>query len=100
MFYNAFELKMMEINFKRLNCSLLADRTCYFEIDLTDDLRSWLKQFNIEINEDEPKIHCSFYQDGTIGHVFYSLRYFTKFIFERSDISEMISCVKYTYLFY
>ena len=68
MFYNHFELK---INFKRLNCSLLADRTCYFETDITDDLRSWLKQFNIEINEDEPKIHCYLYQDGTIGHVLY-----------------------------
>ena len=73
MFYNDFELKMMEFNFKLnpLNYALLADRTWYFETDITDDLRSWLKQFNIEINEDEPQIHCSFYQDGTIGHVLY-----------------------------
>ena len=91
MFYNDFELKMMEFNFKLkpLNCALLADRTYCFETDITGELRSWLKSFDVKMNEDESKLHFTLKQDGTIGHVLdklNKLKIITKFNFQRSYI--------------
>ena len=91
MFYNDFELKMMEFNFKLnpLNCALLADRTCCFETDITGELRSWLKSFDVKMSEDESKLHFALKQDGTIGHVLdklNKLKIITKFNFQRSYI--------------
>ena len=68
--YNDFELKSMEFDLEikpQRNSS--TDVISYFEADIKDEMRSWLKQFNIEINEDESKIHFTFYKDGTMGHV-------------------------------
>ena len=72
-FYQDFELKSMKISFKTKRlCSPSAVEALCFETDITDELRSWLKQFienNIEINGDESKIQLTFHQDGTMGHV-------------------------------
>ena len=77
-FYQDFDLKSMKISFKTKRlCSPSADEALCFETDITDELRSWLKPFHLEINEDESKIHLTFHQDGTMGHGLYSLRYFT-----------------------
>ena len=77
-FFLDFELKSMQISFKTKRlCSPSADEALCFEADITDELRSWLKQFNVEINEDESKIQLTFHQGGTMGHGLYSLRYFT-----------------------
>ena len=77
-FYQDFELKSMKFSFKTKRlCSPSADEALCFETDITDELRSWLKPFHSEINEDESKIHLTFHQDGTMGHGLYSLRYFT-----------------------
>ena len=82
-FYQDFDLKIripMKISLKTIkNQSLYsspADGVLCFESDITDEMQSLLKQFNIEINEDESKIQFTFHPDGTIGHVLYSLRYF------------------------
>ena len=76
-FYQDFDLKSMKIIFKtKPLCSSSSDEALYFEADITDELRSWLKPFHIEINDDESKIHFTFHQDGTMGHVLYILRYF------------------------
>ena len=73
-FYQDFELKSMKISFETKQlCSSSAVKALCFETDITDELRSWLKQFNIEINEDDSKIQLTFRQDGTMGHVLYSL---------------------------
>ena len=76
-FFEDFELKSMNISFKTKRlCSPSAVEALRFETDITDELRSWLKQFNIEINGDESKIQLTFHQDGTMGNVLYSLWYF------------------------
>ena len=76
-FYQDYDLKSMEISFKTIKnqslCSPPADKVLCFESDITDEIQSWLKQFNIEINEDKSKIQLTFHQDGTMGHVLYSL---------------------------
>ena len=76
-FYQDFDLKSMEISFKTIKnqslCSSPADKVLCFESDITDEIQSWLKQFNIEINEEESKIQLTFHQDGTMGHVLYRL---------------------------
>ena len=81
-FYQHFDLKSMKNSFKTKSlvllenqslCSPPADKVLCFESDITDDIQSLLKQFNIEINEDESKIKLTFHQDGTMGHVLYSL---------------------------
>ena len=69
-FCNDFELESMEFNLKIMpqhNSS--ADGISCFEADITAKMRSWLEQFNIEINEDESKTHFTFCQNGTMGHV-------------------------------
>ena len=73
-FYNDFELKSSSFSFqtKKASSSALSREVC-FESDITDEMQSWLKQFNIEINEEESKIQLTFHQDGTMGHVLYSL---------------------------
>ena len=73
-FYQDFELKSMKFSFKtkRLG-SPSAVEALGFESDITVEMQSWLKQFNIEINGDESKIQLTFHQDGTMGHVLYSL---------------------------
>ena len=38
-----------------------------FETDKTDDLRSFLKQFGVEMDEDEAKLQFYLYQNGEIG---------------------------------
>ena len=76
-FYQDFELKSMKFSFKTKRlCSPSAVEALGFESDITVEMQSWLKQFNIEINEEESKIQLTFHQDGTMGHVLYSLRYF------------------------
>ena len=74
-FYQDFDLSFP--SFKTIKnqsvCSPSADEVLCFESDITDDIQSLLKQFNIEINEDESKIKLTFHQDGTMGHVLYSL---------------------------
>ena len=76
-FYQDFDLKSMEISFKTIKnqslCSPPADEVLCFESNITVEIQSWLRQFNIEINEEESKIQLTFHQDGTMGHVLYSL---------------------------
>ena len=79
-FYQDFDLEIkipMKISLKTIqNQSLYsspADGVLCFESDITDEMQSLLKQFNIEINEDDSKIQLTFRQDGTMGHVLYSL---------------------------
>ena len=79
-FYQDFDLKIripMKISFKTIKnqslCSSPVDGVLCFESDITDEMQSLLKQFNIEINEDDSKIQLTFHQDGTMGHVLYSL---------------------------
>ena len=68
--FHDFELKSMPFNLKiKPQHSSSIDEISCFEADITDELRSWLKPFHMEINEDESKMYCSFYQDGTMGHV-------------------------------
>ena len=75
-FYLDFEFKSMQISFEtKPLCSRSADEALCFEADITDELRSWLKLFHLEINEDESKIQLTFHQDGTMGYGLYSLRY-------------------------
>ena len=72
-FFHDSELKSMKISFKTKRlCSSSADEALYFEADITDELRSWLKLFHLEINEDESKIPLTFHQDGTMGHGLYT----------------------------
>ena len=87
-FYQDFDLKIripMKISFKTIKnqslCSSPVDGVLCFESDITDEMQSLLKQFNIEINEDDSKIQLTFHQDGTMGHVLYSLRYFYSILF-------------------
>ena len=76
-FYQDFELKSMKISFKtKPLCSLSSHEALYFEANITDELRSWLKLFHVKISKEESKIHFTFLQDGTMGHVLYILRYF------------------------
>ena len=91
-FFLDFKLKSMKISFKTKRlCSPSADEAALcFEADITDELRSWLKLFHLEINEDESKIQLTFRQDGTMGHGLYSLRYFNLSYFERSDINDLL----------
>ena len=91
-FFLDFELKSLKISFKTKRlCSPSADEAALcFEADITDELRSWLKLFHLEINEDESKIQLTFRQDGTMGHGLYSLRYFNLSYSERSDINDLL----------
>ena len=77
-FYQDFELKSMKISFKtkRLFPPSAVEALC-FETHMTNELRSWLKLFHLEINEDDSKIQLTFHHDGTMGHGLYSLRYFS-----------------------
>ena len=76
-FYQDFDLKSMKISFKtKPLCSLSSHEALYFEANITDELRSWLKLFHVKISKEESKIHFTFLQDGTMGHVLYILRYF------------------------
>ena len=77
-FYQDFDLSFPSFpSFKTMKnqplCSPPADKVLCFESEITDDIQSLLKQFNIEINEDESKIKLTLHQDGTMGHVLYSL---------------------------
>ena len=76
--FHDFELKSMAFNLKiRPQHSATIDETSCFEADITDELRSWLKPYHMETNDDESKIKFTFHQDGTMGHVLYNLRSFT-----------------------
>ena len=75
--FHDFELKSMAFNLKiKPQHSPSADKTSCFEAEITEELRSWLKPFHMETNEDESKIQFTFHKDGTMGHVLYNLRYF------------------------
>ena len=74
-FYQDFELKSMKISFKTKR--LCPPSAVCFETDMTNELRSWLQLFHLEINEDDSKIQLTFHHDGTMGHGLYSLRYFS-----------------------
>ena len=77
-FYQDFELKSMKISFKTKRlCPPSAVEALCFETHMTNELRSWLKLFHLEINEDDSKIQLTFHHDGTMGHGLYSLRYFS-----------------------
>ena len=43
--------------------------TFCFEADITKDMRSFLKHFNVKIDEDESNLYFYLYQDGNIGRV-------------------------------
>ena len=38
-----------------------------FEADITDDLRSFLKRFGVEMDEDVPKLQFYLFPNGNIG---------------------------------
>ena len=77
-FFLDFELKSLKISFKTKRlCPPSAVEALCFETHMTNELRSWLKLFHLEINEDDSKIQLTFHQDGTMGHGLYSLRYFS-----------------------
>ena len=58
--YDSKDLKSKKVDFKFNPCHY-TDRvdpsiTFCFDADISDDLRSFLKQFGVDMDEDEPKI--------------------------------------------
>ena len=63
-FFHDFELKQ---SFTSLVISTNDNKPPYFEVDITNELRSWLKSF-VEMGGDESKLRCTL-KDDNIGHV-------------------------------
>ena len=62
-FFHDYELKQFFTSLVITNDNELP----YFEVDITNELRSWLKSF-VEMGGDESKLRCTF-KDDNIGHV-------------------------------
>ena len=63
-FFHDFELKQC---FTSLVIPTNDNELPYFEVDITNELRSWLKSF-VEMGGDESKLRCTL-KDDNIGHV-------------------------------
>ena len=63
-FFHDFELKQ---SFTSLVIPTNDNEPPYFEVDITNELRSWLKSF-VEMEGDESKLRCTL-KDDNIGHV-------------------------------
>ena len=70
LFFNDSELNQMRFAFKfKSYCYPSNFVTFCFEAVITKGMRAFLKQFNVEIDEDESLLHFYLYKDGTIGRV-------------------------------
>ena len=67
-FYNNESMNDESKEFKFNPCHYPDDRYSFcFEADITDDFRSFLKRFVVEIDADISKLQFYLYQDGGIG---------------------------------
>ena len=69
--YESMDLKSKKAGFKFNPCHY-TDRedpsiTFCFEADITDDLRSFINQFDVDLKKNVAKIQFYLYQDGKIG---------------------------------
>ena len=70
LFFNDSDLHPMSFYFQFKSYSYPMNSVTFcFEADITKDMRSFLKHFNVEIDEDESNLHFYLYQDGYIGRV-------------------------------
>ena len=70
LFFNDSDLNPMSFAFQFKSYSYPMNSVIFcFEADITKDMRSFLKHFNVKIDEDESNLHFYSYQDGNIGRV-------------------------------
>ena len=69
-FYNneSMDAESKEFCFKFNPCHCPVDLVTFcFEADITDDLRNFLKQFGVDMDEDVAKLQFCLLQNGQIG---------------------------------
>jgi len=69
-FYKNPDLKKTDFSFKfKRYCFPSTDETLCFEADITENLRSFFRKYDVNIDDYESKLYFALMADGTLGRV-------------------------------